>query len=493
MREILPFFIILVVIIVLIFIFSSYLDLPEKIIGKLDQKFTAADYFEEGLSKKNAQPTGPSEYSLKAKVVDIIGGDTLKLDNEEIVKLIGVVAPLPDESFYEDALNKCAELTLNKEIFIETDKLERDEEGRLLGYIWVENLMINAELIKTGFVRFELGPPNIKYMAFLSQAQEEARTAKVGIWSIEVAEETTQTTQETQTTETIGETAASTETQVTESTIAEEFRIKKIIFASDMDGDSDIYSMNLDGSELVNLTNNTVEDLYPAASPDGSKIAYTSAESGNWDIWIMNSDGSQKDRLTSHGQNDAYPTWSYDMQYLFFESDRDGDWEIYRIRTDGSEEKRITYNPKINDWHPSAHPSEQMVVYESGANDTYKMDFDGNNITKISLEKGWKRVPDISPDGGLIVFVSYIGGHGDNNRAISIMNFDGSGTRLLYDREGYKDAHPAFSPDEKLIVFESGKSDSDDIILMNADGSNLVKLTDTPNFKDWDADFLYQR
>ena len=98
------------------------------------------------------------------------------------------------------------------------------------------------------------------------------------------------------------------------------------------------------------------------------------------------------------------------------------------------------------------------------------MDFNGDNISKISQEKSWKRVPDISPDGNLIVYVSYIGGNGDNNRAISIMNFDSSGARLLYDKEGYKDAHPAFSPDGKLIAFESGKSDSEDIILMNADG-----------------------
>jgi len=477
----------------MIFIFSSYLDLPEKIIGKLDQKFTAADYFEEGMSKKSAEPPGPSEYSLKAKVTDIISGDTLVLDNGEIIKFIGVAAPLPDEAFYEEAFNKCSELVLNKEIYIETDKLERDEEGRLLGYIWVDNLMINAELIKTGFLRFELEPPNLKYMAFLSNAQEEARTARVGIWSIEVAEETAQMTEETQTTETAEETAATSETHITETTTSEEYSVKKIIFASDMDGDSDIYSMNLDGSGLTNLTNNAVEDLYPAASPDGSKIAYTSAESGNWDIWIMNSDGSQKDKLTSNKRNDAYPSWSYDMQYLFFESDRDGDWEIYRIKTDGSGEKRITHNPKINDWHPCAHPSEQIVVYESGANDIYKMDFDGGSIAKINPEKGWKRMPDVSPDGSLIVYVSYIGGNGDNDRAISIMNFDGSGARLLYDREGYKDSHPVFSPDGKLIIFESGKSDSDDIILMNTDGSNPVKLTDTPNFKDWDADFLYQK
>ena len=490
MREIVPFFIILVIIIVLIFIFSSYLDLPEKIIGKLDQKFTGADYFEEGLSKKSEKPAGPSDYSLKASVVDIISADSLKLDNGETVKLIGLVAPLPDEPFYQDALDKCSELSLNKEIYIETDKLERDEQGRLLGYVWVENMILNVELIKTGFVRFESEPPNIKYLALLSEAQEEAQTAAVGIWSIEIAEETTQTTIETGTGETTTETTATTETEATESTVADEFRIKKIIFVSDMDGDSDIYSMNLDGSELANLTNNTVEDLYSAASPDGSKIAYTSAESGNWDIWIMNSDGSQKDRLTSNRRDDAYPAWSYDMQYLFFESDRDGDWEIYRIQTDGSEEKRITHNPKINDWHPCAHPSEQIVIFESGANDLYKMDFNGGNITKISPEKSWKRMPDISPDGSLIIYVS---GTSDNTRAISIMNFDSSGARLLYDKEGYKDAHPAFSPDGKLIAFESGKSDSDDIVLMNIDGSNPIKLTDTPNFKDWDPDFLYQK
>src|SRR5215213_7476480 len=68
-----------------------------------------------------------------------------------------------------------------------------------------------------------------------------------------------------------------------------------IAFTSYRDGNAEIYSMNADGSNLRNLTNNQASDTEPEISPDGTKIAFVSTRDGgilNPEIYVMNSDGS---------------------------------------------------------------------------------------------------------------------------------------------------------------------------------------------------------
>ena len=65
-----------------------------------------------------------------------------------------------------------------------------------------------------------------------------------------------------------------------------------IAFASNRDGNFEIYVMNPDGSGQTNITNNPASDNYPAWSPDGSKIAFSSDRDGNAEIYVMNADGS---------------------------------------------------------------------------------------------------------------------------------------------------------------------------------------------------------
>ena len=74
----------------------------------------------------------------------------------------------------------------------------------------------------------------------------------------------------------------------------------KIAFYSNRDGNGEIYIMNVDGSEQVNLTNNPADDWgEPSFSPDGSKIAFVSKRDGLDEIYIMNVDGSGQTRLTN--------------------------------------------------------------------------------------------------------------------------------------------------------------------------------------------------
>jgi len=82
----------------------------------------------------------------------------------------------------------------------------------------------------------------------------------------------------------------------------------RIAFQSYRDGNYEIYIVNIDGSELTNLTNNPAEDMSPVFSPDGSKIAFTSRRDGSGGIYIMNYDGSEQTNLSNHQENyEDYP------------------------------------------------------------------------------------------------------------------------------------------------------------------------------------------
>lgn len=268
-----------------------------------------------------------------------------------------------------------------------------------------------------------------------------------------------------------------------------EYSIKKIIFGSNKNGNEDMFSINLDGSELTQLTDHSGKDAYPAVSPDGKKIAYTSDIRGTWQIMVMNWDGTGKTQLTYNADRSGYPTWSYDGRYIYFEVYKDGDWEIYRMDSDGSQMKRLTLNASAYDWHPSAHPFQHKIIYESGSvghEDIYIMDYNGGNIQRVSEDGMRKRVPTISFDGSKIAFMGYEGNH------TFVFVMDSNGQNIYKVTADVIDCgHPNFSPDGKYIVFQGKVDGQDEIFIINSDGGGLTRITNIPG-NDWDATFLYQ-
>jgi Tol biopolymer transport system component len=128
-----------------------------------------------------------------------------------------------------------------------------------------------------------------------------------------------------------------------------------IAFTSRRNGNNDIWMMNADGSNLVNLTNNAGEDSQPTWAPDGNRIAFVSNRDGNDEIYIMNRDGSSQTNVSHNVASDAHPTWSPDGTQIAFQTDRDGNSEIYVMYADGSNQTNITRNP-AEDTSPSWGP-----------------------------------------------------------------------------------------------------------------------------------------
>ena len=85
---------------------------------------------------------------------------------------------------------------------------------------------------------------------------------------------------------------------------------QRIVFASDRDGDWDIYSMDANGNNLLQLTDHPASDEDPAGSPDGRRIAFASERGVTPDLYVMDSDGSNVVRLTRDNFGERHLSWT---------------------------------------------------------------------------------------------------------------------------------------------------------------------------------------
>jgi Tol biopolymer transport system component len=270
---------------------------------------------------------------------------------------------------------------------------------------------------------------------------------------------------------------------------------KRIAFESPRyDVTTEIYVMNADGSNPVNLTNTPLRgEAAPSWSPDGKHIAFESwsrrAEDHDVDaeIYVMNADGSGATRLTNNSTYDHAPAWSPDGERIAFVSGRNGSSEIYVMNADGSEQTNLTNN-LADDTDPSWSPNGKRIAFMSGRDDNveiYVMNADGSEQIRLTNNPAIDISPSWSPGGERIAFSSTR----DGNFEIYVMNADGSEVTRLTDTSEYKratwepdDETPAWSPNGTRIAFSSERDEAYEyeIYVVNADGSNPVNLTNCP-------------
>lgn len=153
-----------------------------------------------------------------------------------------------------------------------------------------------------------------------------------------------------------------------------------IVFVSDrgdlrkvsyVDKNSDIFTMEPDGSFQQQLTNTPSNEGGACFSADDKLIYYHSDKNGQYDIYEMRPDGSKQMTIIDNPNgNDVNPTASADGGYLAFMSDRDGNYEIYRSRIDGSGQERLTFDPGV-DANPVFSSDGKFIVFHSNRNGNY--------------------------------------------------------------------------------------------------------------------------
>jgi len=126
---------------------------------------------------------------------------------------------------------------------------------------------------------------------------------------------------------------------------AAEFMLDGRILFQSKASPSQISIANIDGSNVIKLTNDESNNMSPKISPDGSQIAYLSNRDGNQEVYVMNIDGSNQKRLTRNSVVEWGPAWSTDGTKVFFSSQNvHGFYDLYKVNKDGSSIKKILSN-----------------------------------------------------------------------------------------------------------------------------------------------------
>lgn len=143
---------------------------------KLNQKISPT------VQPKNVLLPKPKEGVYK--VIKVLDGDTIVLETGEKFRYLGIDSPEWNDRWGPEAKKFNEEMTLNKKVKIELDQVKLDKYGRILGYIWVDNILVNEALVERGYAKVNLikGEVKPKYLNRLQKAETWAKEHNDGLW-----------------------------------------------------------------------------------------------------------------------------------------------------------------------------------------------------------------------------------------------------------------------------------------------------------------------
>ena len=261
----------------------------------------------------------------------------------------------------------------------------------------------------------------------------------------------------------------------------------KIVFSGNREllENRDIYLMDTDGQEVVNLTNHPADDVQPVFSPTGEHILFCSDRdrtSFSYDLYLMNADGSDVRRVFPKSQERFTPTWSPDGKQIAYVRSKLDVPSIYIAPVDGKREDRVIIGI-MPVWSPDG--TEIAFINRRLKHPRY--------ITVLNVRTsrakfffppdapGWLRHPAWSPDGNTLAFTwSRVLDENVNTETLYIVNRDGTGLRQRIDDAGPRVNRPVWSPagDELLYQRADREFKHVHIFKMSVVGGLPTQLTD---------------
>lgn len=245
----------------------------------------------------------------------------------------------------------------------------------------------------------------------------------------------------------------------------------RIIFASNRDGQNELYITSPNGLEITRLTTNAGLDSSsnPRLSPDGSRVAFSSTVNGNTDIYVLEIASGVIRRITDAPEKDSAPSWSPNGQQLAFESFRDGNLEIYIVNADGSAPTRLTNDP-AGDSNPVWSPVANEIIFVSnrfGNADLLLLGLNGS-VSPLTTNPAPDNNPAWSPDGSMIAYASFSGDLSN----ICLIGRDGLNQNCVTQEPAQYDT-PAWSQNSEQIAV----NDTASIRVYNVRDNSLIQLS----------------
>jgi len=255
---------------------------------------------------------------------------------------------------------------------------------------------------------------------------------------------------------------------------AEEIQPRSIVFASNIDGDYDIYAMRPDGTDVVQLTNAPGDDRSPAWSPDGRRVAFDRTLSGEWSIHVMLADGTNVRRLFGG----ARPRWSPDGKRLVGISHRipglPGSVVLGRVEAASPDTILQPTFVWTIDW---SGRTDRILFNHKLLGSTLNVmsiaDPDGSNVRPLGRYLGW---PTLSPDGSLAAGVAAFGHLGSRLAVMALETLEQTDLGLL-------GRAPRWSPDQSELIFQAmrrvGDTIANELAIIPVAGGDWTYLTST--------------
>jgi Tol biopolymer transport system component len=251
-----------------------------------------------------------------------------------------------------------------------------------------------------------------------------------------------------------------------------------------------IFMMNSYGKRLKALAKDMpILATSPQWSPDGKWIAFDSELDGQTDIYLIDVKTGERRNLTEHPSSDRFYDWSPDSTKILMVSNR-GDAaginpSIYVLNiAENSEPVQLTSADSVNvlaSWSPVGDKIAFTSTRDGNA-EIYVMDSTGGNVTRLTDNEKFDGFPIWSPDGSRIAYISLDGLGETQNPEIYIMDSDGSNQRNLSNHPAQDGFNWEFywSPDGSQIMFTTDRDGNLEIYIMDADGGNQTNLTNDP-------------
>ncbi len=260
----------------------------------------------------------------------------------------------------------------------------------------------------------------------------------------------------------------------------------------------DVYLQRVDGLAVTQLTSDPGDDGFGRFSPDGKRIAFASNRTGNWDVYVMDADGKNVEQITRATANEIHPTFSPDGTRLAFcsLSSRSGQWELWTVDLTNGRRQMIGYG-LFPDW--SARTDKDVIAFQRARQrgtrwfSAWTLELTGDdakNVTEVAYSSNAAIVcPKWNADGTRLTFCSIVDPGASGTATVSeqvrgttqdiwVVNADGTNRQRLTDGKGVN-ATPTWARDGR-VYFISDRGGNDAIWSVPGGSSSSVAAKQAP-------------